>query len=301
MKAGRFGAVVTAMITPFTPEGALDLDGAAALARWLVDHGSDALVVAGSTGESTVLSDSEKADLWRVVADAVAVPVIAGAGSNDTRHSIEMVAAAAKAGAAAILAVTPYYSRPSQAGIAAHFEALAEASDLPTIVYDIPVRTGRKIAHDTLLHLAHDVDGIVAVKDAGGDPAATASLLAEAPAGFELYSGDDQLTLPLLAVGACGVIGVATHWIGVEMAKMVAAFLAGDVDRARSINAGLIPSYDFETGDANPNPIPAKAMMRVMGLPAGQCRLPLGPSPAGLEERACALLDGLGRKAEIVG
>lgn len=290
----RFGAVITAMVTPFAGDGSVDLDASAAVARWLVDHGSEGLVVAGTTGEGPVLTDAEKADLWRAVGEAVTVPVIAGTGSNDTAHSVALARVAAACGVAGALVVTPYYNRPPQAGIEAHFRAVAGAGDLPVLIYDIPVRTGRKIAHDTLVRLAHDVPNIVGVKDAAGDPAATARLVAECPGSFEIYSGDDALTLPLLSVGAIGVIGVATHWAGPQFAEMIAAFAKGDTDRAREVNAELGPSYAFETGELAPNPIPAKAMMRVLGHPVGQCRLPLGPSPDGLEDRARAVLAGLG-------
>ncbi|HSS08939.1 MAG TPA: 4-hydroxy-tetrahydrodipicolinate synthase [Acidimicrobiales bacterium] len=290
---GRFGAVLSAMVTPFDSEGRLDLDGAAALARWLVDHGNDGLVVAGTTGESPVLSDVEKGDLWRTVSEAVTVPVIAGSGTADTAHSVELTKVAKAAGAAGILAVTPYYNRPSQAGLAAHFRAVAGATDLPVLIYDIPIRTGRKVEHETIVTLAREVPTIVGVKDAAANPAASAHLLAEAPAGFELYSGDDGLTLPLLAIGCSGLIGVASHWAGEELAEMLSAFDKGDVETARQINARLIESYRFETGDLTPNPMPTKAMLRVLGLPAGQCRLPIGPAPAGLEERAGQVLERL--------
>ncbi len=296
-RSGRFGAVVTAMVTPFDAVGRLDLDAAATVARWLVANGSDGLVVAGTTGEAPVLSDAEKRDLWRAVVEAVSVPVIAGAGSNDTAHSLEMARAAEQAGVTGLLAVTPYYNRPSQAGIEAHFRAFAAATSLPVILYDIPVRTGRKIGHDTLVRLAHEVPNLVGVKDASGDPAGSARLLAEAPDGFELYSGDDGLTLPLLAIGAVGLIGVATNWAGSLHADMISAFAKGDVSEARRINTVLIPSFAFETGDDAPNPIPAKAMMRVLGLPVGECRLPMGPAPAGLEDRARAVLADLGAGA----
>ena len=289
----RFGAVVTAMVTPFAPDGSLDLDVAVSLARWLADNGSDGLVVAGTTGEGPVLSDEEKLGLWRAVAEAVTVPVVAGTGSNDTAHSVELTRRAAACGVAGALVVTPYYSRPSQAGIEAHFRAVAAASDLPILVYDIPVRTGRKVAHDVLVRLAAEVPTIVGVKDASGSPAGSARLAAETPDGFELYSGDDGLTLPLLAVGAVGVVGVATHWAGPHMAEMVAAYAKGDVGRARDVNAQLLASYAYETGDDAPNPVPAKAMMRVLGHAVGECRLPLGPAPQGLEDRARAVLDGL--------
>ncbi len=294
---GRFGAVVTAMVTPFDDDGVLDLDTAATVARWLADNGSEALVVAGTTGEAAVLSDDEKRALWRAIPEAVTIPVIAGAGSNDTRHSVELTRDAEHAGVAGVLAVTPYYNRPSQAGIEAHFRAVAEATSLPVLVYDIPSRTGRKVAHDTLLRLAQEVPNVVGVKDAAGDVSASARLVAEAPEGFDLYSGEDGLTLGLCAVGAAGVIGVAANWTGRLHGEMLAAFAKGDVDEARRANASLLESYSYETSEAAPNPVPAKAMMRVLGLPVGQCRLPMGPAPAGLEDTARAVLANLGDAA----
>lgn len=292
--SARFGEVITAMVTPFDAAGALDVDGAVALARWLVEHGNDGLVVAGTTGEGPVLSDDEKVELWRAVAAAVTVPVVAGTGTNDTAHSIELTRQAERAGAAAALVVTPYYSRPSQAGLEAHFRAVADSTNLPVMLYDIPIRTGRKIAHETFLRLG-DVPNIVAVKDAAADPPAAARLIAAANAGFELYSGDDAYTLALLAVGAVGVVSVAGHWAGEEIAEMVAAFGKGDTATARMLNARLLPSWAFQSGDEAPNPIPAKAMLRVLGRPGGQCRLPLGPAPKGLDEQARQVLAGLGR------
>lgn len=293
MASARFGAVVTAMVTPFGADGSFDVDAAVTVARWLADHGSDGLVLAGTTGEGPVLTDDEKVDLWRAVAEAVTIPVVAGSGSNDTAHSIELTKRAAGCGVAGALVVVPYYNRPSQSGIEAHLRAVAEASDLPVLIYDIPVRTGRKASHDVLVRLARNVPQVVGVKDAAGDPAGTARLIAEAPDGFEVYSGDDGLTLPLLAVGAVGVIGVATHWAGPLFSEMIASFAKGDVVRARQVNEQLLASYRFETGDAAPNPIPAKAAMRVLGLPVGQCRLPMGPAPEGLEDEARRVLAGL--------
>lgn len=293
----RFGAVLTAMVTPFDEDGRLDLDAAARLAKWLVDNGNDGLVVAGTTGEAPVLTDEEKADLWRAVVEAVTVPVIAGAGSNDTAHSIEGAKVAEQVGAAGVLAVTPYYNRPSQAGLEGHFRAVAEATSLPVVLYDIPVRAGRKIENDTILRLAREVPNVVAVKDATGNPYSSAQLLAEAPAGFELYSGDDGNTLPLLAVGAVGTVGVATHWTGALHQEMLASFGKGDVETARRINARMLPSFVFESSDAAPNPLPSKAMMRTLGHRVGQCRLPMGPAPAGLEETARSVLAELGDDA----
>jgi 4-hydroxy-tetrahydrodipicolinate synthase len=293
--SGRFGSVLTAMVTPFDAEGRLDVDGAARLAKWLADHGNDGLVIAGTTGESPVLTDDEKVELWRAVAQAVTVPVIAGSGTYDTAHSIELTKAAEACGAAGILAVCPYYNRPSQVGLDAHFRAIAGATSLPVMLYDIPIRTGRRIEAATILRLANDVDNIVAVKDAANDPVGAARLIAAAPEGFELYSGDDVLTLPLLAVGAVGVVSVAAHWVGTQIADMVAAFDAGDAVKARQINADILDAVAFQTSDLTPNPVPAKAMLRELGLPAGHCRLPhLEPPEAQLGARAREIIDSLG-------
>ncbi|HWH34515.1 MAG TPA: 4-hydroxy-tetrahydrodipicolinate synthase [Acidimicrobiales bacterium] len=282
----RFGPVVTAMVTPFDDDLGVDYDVAVSLARWLADHGSSGLVLAGTTGESPTLTDDEKIELFRTVAEAVTVPVLAGVGSADTRHSIELVRAAAATGVAAMLVVTPYYSRPSQAGLFAHFSAVAGASELPVVIYDIPPRTGRKVATDTLVALAREIPNVVAVKDAAANPPEAARLLARTPASFELYSGDDAYTLPLLAVGAVGVISVASHWAGAETTAMIAAFEKGDVAGARAHHRTLLPSFAFEASEEAPNPLPTKAMMRVLGHPVGQCRPPMGPAPAGLEDEA---------------
>ncbi len=298
---GRFGSVLVAMATPFAPDGSLDLAGAARLARWLVDQGNDGLVVAGTTGESPTLSDEEKAQLWRAVAAAVDVPVVAGTSTADTAHSVELTRTAAQAGASGILAVTPYYNRPSQAGIEAHLRALKEAAGaLPVLLYDIPVRTGRAVAPATILRLAAE-GVIVGVKDATGNPAGAAALLAEAPAGFELYSGNDGDTLPLLAVGAVGTVSVESHWAAPEVAEMLAAFRKGDVAHARGLNARLVASHRFQSSDEAPNPLPTKAMLRVLGQPAGPCRGPMGPEPPGLADAARAVLAGLGRPAAVGG
>ncbi len=289
----RFGEVLTAMVTPFTPNGDLDLDGAVKLAKWLVAQGNDGLVVAGTTGEASTLTDDEQFALVEAVAAAVTVPVIAGAGSNDTRHAISLTAAMKALGAAGVLSVTPYYNRPGQSGLEAHFRAVCAATDLPVVIYDIPIRTGRKVAPEVLLRLAREVPNVVALKDAAGDFPGTARLMAQAPTGFELYSGDDAMTLAFLTLGGVGVIGVATHWCAAEHKEMITSFKKGDIDRARQLNARLVESFDYETGDANPNPIPSKTMLRTLGLPAGQCRLPMGDAPEGLEERARAVMANL--------
>ncbi len=291
----RFGRVVTAMVTPFDDDGALDLPAAVELARWLASHGSDGLVLSGSTGESSVLTDEEKVALWRAVAEAVTIPVIAGTGSNDTAHSVAMTKQATECGVDGVLVVTPYYNRPSQAGLYEHFRAVAEAAaDLPVVLYDIPVRAGRRIATPTMLRLARDVPAIVALKDAAGDPPSTAHLAAQAPPGFEIYSGDDVMTLPLMSVGAVGIISVAAHWIGPQFRKVVDAFLAGDLATAIAGNAELLDSFDFESTPEFPNPLPAKAMLRALGLRVGQCRLPMGASTPELDAQAQKILAAVG-------
>lgn len=293
MPTPRFGTILTAMVTPFDDSGRLDLDAAAQVARWLVENGNDGLVVAGTTGESPTLSDTEKLDLWRAVAEAVTVPVIAGAGTYDTAHSVHLTEEASGLGIAGILAVCPYYNRPSQAGIEAHFRAIAGATDLPVMLYDIPIRSGRKISNDVLVRLAREVPNIVAVKDAANDVGSSARLVAAAPEGFELYSGNDDQTLPLLSVGCVGLVGVATHWAAREFGELIASYHKGDVEGARRINERLLESCRFETSDEAPNPVPAKAMLRTMGLPVGECRLPMGPTPPGLEDRAREVLKNL--------
>ena len=282
----RFGRVVTAMVTPFDERGTLVLAAAEPLAAWLVDNGSDCLVRCGTTGESPVLTDSEEVALTRAVRSAVSVPILLGTGSNDTAYAVEASRRAAELGVEGVLVVSPYYNRPSQAGLDHYFRTVAAATDLPVVVYDIPVRTGRKVNTSTLLRLAHEVPNIVALKDAAGNPAETARFLRDAPDGFEAYSGDDPLTLPLLAVGAVGVISVASHWVGRQMGEMIAAFGKGDVATATRINQSLIESYEFETGDEAPNPVPTKAMLRVLGIGVGQCRPPMGFEPDWLEPRA---------------
>lgn len=282
----RFGQVITAMVTPFKDDGSLDLDGARNLAKWLEANGNDGLVIAGTTGEAPVLTDDERLSLFAAVIESVSIPVIAGTGTNDTLHSIHMTKEATKLGAAGVLVVCPYYNRPPQSGIEAHVRAVADSTGLPVVVYDIPVRSGRKISTATLLKLAHEVPNVVALKDAAGNPAETANVVNQAPSGFEVYSGDDGLTLPLLAVGAVGVIGVATHWSATDHQEMFAKWNAGDATGAREVNARLLESFAYETGDDSPNPIPSKVMMNMLGVPVGRCRLPMGPPADFVAERA---------------
>lgn len=291
-----FGRVLTAMVTPFDADGSLDLDGAVKLATYLTtEGGNDGLIIAGTTGESPTLTHDEQIELIGAVAEAIDGPVVAGAGSNDTRAAVELTERATEAGAAGLLHVTPYYNRPSQAGLLDHFKACAAATDMPVLLYDIKGRTGRPISMETMLELFETVDNIIGVKDANGDPAQTAKLLSLAPPDTEVYSGDDPLTLALLATGAVGTIGVATHWIGNETQQMMDAFFGGDIAKAIELNRLMIPSYSFETGDLAPNPIPTKAMLRLMGLPAGPTRPPMGPEPEFVEIEAKAVLAGLGR------
>jgi len=290
-----FGRVLSAMITPFDDNGALDLDEARRVARFLQDNGHDGLVIAGTTGESPVLTDDERLSLIAAVIEAVTIPVVAGSGTSDTAHSVYLTKEVTALGAAGILALCPYYSRPSQAGIEAHIRAMAACTPLPQMIYDIPIRTGRKILTATLLRLFREVPNIVALKDAAGNPAETAALISAAPDHVEVYSGDDAMTLPLLACGAVGVVGVATHWTGTDHQEMFNLWDKGDFVGARLVNSRLLESFAFETGDEAPNPIPTKAMMRHLGFSVGQARLPLGPAPAFVDLRAAEVRANLQR------
>ena len=286
MPSPTFGRILTALITPFSSDGSVDLDVAQQLARRLVEDGNEGLVVCGTTGESPTLSDDEKLSMFAAVVEAVDVPVVAGTVGNNTAHSIELSLSAKSLGVHGILSLCPYYNRPSQAGIEQHLGAIAQAVDLPQIIYDIPVRTGRKISTEVLLRLARKEKNIIGLKDAAANPAETARLIREAPVDFEVYSGDDGLTLPLLSVGAVGTIGVATHWTAPDHVEMFGALETGDLATATAVNQRMLPSISFETGELTPNPIPSKAMMRTLGFNVGQCRLPLGDAPEGLEDEA---------------
>lgn len=269
-----FGRVLTAMITPFDAEGAVDHGTAWDLAAHLVANGSDGIVVAGTTGESPTLGDDEKITLVRTVVDAVgdAAAVVAGTGTYDTAESVELTRRAVDAGCTAVMAVTPYYSRPSQDGLLAHFTAIADASAVPVLLYNIPSRTGRLIDVGTLARLsAHDK--IVAVKDAVGDLAFTTRTRLACRKGFAIYSGDDILTLPMMSVGAVGIVSVASHLAGPQIASMVAAAEAGEWERARALHLELAPL--FTALFAEPNPMPVKAAMDALWKPVGPPRLPL--------------------------
>ncbi|MGW1197432.1 4-hydroxy-tetrahydrodipicolinate synthase [Streptomyces sp. NPDC002536] len=277
-----FGRVLTAMVTPFTSEGALDLDGAQRLARHLVDAGNDGLVVNGTTGESPTTSDAEKAQLVRAVVEAVGdrAHVIAGAGTNDTHHSTELARAAQDAGAHGLLVVTPYYNKPPQEGLVRHFTAVADATDLPVMLYDIPGRSGVALETETIVRLAEH-PRIVANKDAKGDLAAASWALSRS--GLAWYSGDDMLNLPLLSIGAVGFVSVVGHLVAPELRAMLDAHRSGDVAKAAEIHQQLLPVFTgiFRTQGA----MTTKAALALKGLPAGPLRLPLvGLSPEETEQ-----------------
>ncbi|MGB8967035.1 MAG: 4-hydroxy-tetrahydrodipicolinate synthase [Candidatus Cybelea sp.] len=284
------GAIITAMVTPFDERGELDLREAQRLARWLVERGNDGLVVAGSTGEGQTLEPSERVDLLKAVKEAVGdrASVIANAGTNATRESVAAVQAAAAAGADAILAVVPYYNKPTQSGMLAHFSAIAQATQLPVIVYNIPGRTAANILPETLFELADRHANLAGVKESSGDLRQISSILRGRQKNFELWAGDDHLFLPCLALGADGVVGVASHLCSPEYRRMFDAYRAGQVDEAGAIHASLMPL--IEALFATSSPIPVKWAMQQVGFRVGACRLPLDAMPASVADRLRPLL-----------
>jgi 4-hydroxy-tetrahydrodipicolinate synthase len=268
-----FGRLLSAMATPFTSDGSLDVDGAARLAAWLVDEqGHDGLVISGTGGESPTTTDAEKDALLRAVVEAVGdrARVVAGVGTNNTAHTVELSRAAEKAGAHGLLVVTPYYNKPPQAGLVRHFTAVADAVGLPVMLYDIPHRAGVPIATETLVRLAEH-QNIVAVKDAKGDFAGSADVLRRT--GLAYYSGEDAAILPLLSIGAVGVVGTSTHFIGPQTKAMIEAYERGDTAGALALHRQLLPLFTgiFRTQGT----ILVKAGLRALGLPAGPVRSPL--------------------------
>jgi 4-hydroxy-tetrahydrodipicolinate synthase len=268
-----FGRLLTAMVTPLRADGSVDVDGVARLAGYLVDEqANDGLVINGTTGESATTTDAEKDTVLRAVVESVGdrAHVIAGVGTNDTRHTVELARAAEKAGAHALLVVTPYYNKPPQSGLRYHFRTVADSCGLPVMLYDIPARTGMAIHTDTLIELAEH-ERIVAVKDAKGDLAGTSWVTKRTDLAY--YSGDDTITLPLLAVGAVGVVGVPTHLFGTRTKEMILAYESGDVARALALHHALLPGYQgfFRTQGV----ILTKAALCLQGLPAGPVRPPL--------------------------
>lgn len=295
MSAPPFGRLVTAMVTPFTPDGTVDLDAAGRLADYLVDEqANDALVISGTAGESPTTSDQEKADLLRVVLDAVGdrARVVTGVGTFDTHHSVQLARQAADLGAHAVLVVTPYYSKPPQAGLFAHFTQVADATDLPVLVYDIPHRSGVAISSETLIRLAAHPH-IVAVKDAKGDLAASAQVMAETALAY--YSGEDALTLPLLSIGAVGIVGTSTHFCGPGTKAMIEAYLSGDVAGALDRHRELLPIF---TGIfATQGVILVKAGLALQGRGVGGLRSPLVPATAAEVEALRSALRAAGLTA----
>jgi 4-hydroxy-tetrahydrodipicolinate synthase len=282
-----FGQMVTAMITPMTPDGAVDFDGAARLAEYLVtDMRNDGLVVNGTTGEAPTTTDAEKERLLQVVLEAVGsrAKVVAGVGTNITAHTIELARSAERAGAHGLLVVTPYYSKPPQPALEAHFTAVADATGLPVLIYDIPARTGVAVATDTLVRLAAH-PRIVGVKDAKDDPSATSHVMARTDLIY--YCGTDLLNLPWLSLGAAGFISVVGHVVGDRLHEMIDAFASGDTARARQLHYELIPVYDglFR----NQGVVMAKAALELLGQPGGTVRAPLLPATGA--ERQQLILD----------
>jgi 4-hydroxy-tetrahydrodipicolinate synthase len=286
----NLGTILTAMITPFDDRGGVNLSEAARLAAWLVDRKNDGLIVAGSTGEGQTLNRDERVALFSAVKDAVAgrACVIANAGTNDTRESVAAVKDAEKAGADAILAVVPYYNKPTQSGMLAHFGAIAQATPLPIVVYNIPGRTAANMLPETLLELARRHKNVVAVKESSGDLMQIGTLLADRDSGFIVFSGDDHLFLPCLAMGADGVVGVATHLCSEQYRTMVDAYRAGNVEEAAHIHLSLLPL--IRALFATTNPIAVKWAMNQVGFAAGECRLPLDTIPPAIAERLRPLL-----------
>jgi 4-hydroxy-tetrahydrodipicolinate synthase len=290
---GRFGAVVTAMVTPFREDHSLDLDAARGLAAHLFEHGTDSIVVAGSTGESPTLTHGEKLELFRAIVDVARGHgrVICGTGTYDTAETLELSREAAELGADGLLLVTPYYNKPPQRGLYAHFGRVANAVALPIIVYNIPGRTGTRIEHDTLLQLA-EIPNIVAVKDSTGDFQAISRLISEARPDFEVYSGDDWATFGYICLGAVGIISVAAHLVGDRIRQMCDLLFAGDVPGARKIHEELTPLFNalFITS----NPIPVKTALELVGRPVGPPRLPLVPATSEERDRIRKALDDAG-------
>lgn len=273
----RFGRLITAMVTPFTPDLELDLPRAGALASRLLDEGSEALVVCGTTGESPTVFYDQKLELFRAVLDTVGdrAPVIANVGDNCTADSVEFARKATSLGVDAIMCVVPYYNKPPQEGIYRHFRSIAEAVDVPVLLYNIPGRCVVNMTAETTLRLANDVENIVGVKEASGDLAQIARIVQGAPEGFEVLSGDDEMALPMMGVGCTGVISVASHVAGPQTREMVEAHASGDHTRALSLHLHLLPL--FKSLFMTANPIMVKDALAQCGFPVGTCRLPLVP------------------------
>ncbi len=275
-----FGEVLTAMVTPMRPDESVDLEKAKELARFLVDHGSDGLVVCGTTGESPTLTADEKLSLFEAVVEAVGdrATVIAGTGSYNTHESVSLTAKASSTGVDGVMLVVPYYNKPPQEGLYQHFRKVSEATELPVMLYNVPPRTSRNLEPETVARLA-ELPNIVAIKEAAGDMEQVSRLKARLPESFAIYSGEDSLTLPMLSLGAVGVVSVASHVVGETIKEMIQAFRSGDTDAARACHDRLMPV--FKALFVTTNPIPVKWAMSLFGLDMGPFRLPLvPPTPA---------------------
>jgi len=290
----HFGRLLTAMATPFCADGSLDVAGLPRLVNHLIDTGTTAIVVCGTTGESPTLSHDEKCVVFEqtIAAAAGRVPVIAGTGGNNTADSVALSKEAAQLGANGLLLVAPFYNRPSQDGLYAHFKQIADAVSLPVMLYNIPGRTGVNIDTSTILRLA-EVDNIFAVKEASGNFSQILHLAAEKPDDFLIYSGDDKFTLPMLAIGAYGVVSVAAHIVGEELTHLLDAFREGRNTDASILAARLLPF--MEQLFIAPSPAPLKAALQMIGVPAGGVRLPLVEAPEDVVCRMRTLLKQLGK------
>ncbi|WP_066296441.1 4-hydroxy-tetrahydrodipicolinate synthase [Bacillus sp. FJAT-29937] len=272
----NFGQVLTAMVTPFDHNGKVDFEATRSLVNYLIENGSDGLVVAGTTGESPTLTEDEKVALFKFVVEAAGgrVPIIAGTGSNNTRASISLTRKAEEAGVDGIMLVAPYYNKPSQEGMYQHFKAIAEATSLPVMLYNIPGRSVVNMSVETVVRLS-EIQNIVAIKEASGDLDAMAQIISATPDDFTLYSGDDGLTLPVLAIGGAGVVSVAAHIIGNEMQDMVNSFKNGELQKAAAAHRELLPIMKALFN--SPSPTPVKAALNMKGIQVGGVRLPLVP------------------------
>jgi len=290
-----FGPVLTAMVTPFDAALRVDYEAAARLAQYLLAHGSDGLVVCGTTGESPTLTFEEKVKMFRVVKEAVGGrgQVIAGTGNYCTAESIELTQAAEEIGVDGAMLVCPYYNKPPQRGLIEHFTAIAQATRLPIILYNVPSRTSRNIEAKTTIALAQ-VENIVAVKEASGDLEQITQIVAQTPEDFLVYSGDDSMTLPLLAVGGYGVVSVASHVAGEEVQEMVSAFHRRDIARAIALHQRLMPLFKVLFIPSSVNPAPVKAALNLIGQNVGGLRLPLVPLNEGETAQVREVLENLG-------
>ncbi len=286
-----FGRLMTAMVTPFDDNGEVDFERIKGLLNHLLNTGTETLVVAGTTGESPTLSKEEKVSLFRFVVEQVRgkAKVIAGTGSYDTMASVALTKEAENTGVDGIMLVNPYYNKPSQEGLYRHFRTIAESTSLPVMLYNIPGRSAVNATADTIVRLAHDVENIVMVKEASGDLSQMAMIIERSPVDFLLYSGDDKMTLPALAIGGHGVVSVASHVVGDEMQEMIHAYQTGDVSRAASIHRLLLPL--FEELFAAPSPVPVKTALTLNGVDTGTVRLPMVPLTDEERTRLQAVLD----------